>query len=92
MFKVVYSSSFNPIGASFIGSHLNATIGYSNGKMFGKTGKISLVDNIADLQIICGESTNEISVDMLLKTGERIVAAMDPDIYRVLYIIYKGYK
>lgn len=92
MFKVIYSSAFNALGAIFFGTTLNASINFSTGGMFSKKGSVSLVDNIADLQIICGASSDEISIDMLLKSGERIVAVCDQDIYRILYIIYKGYK
>lgn len=87
MFKVVYGL---PMSTNFLGTIEQATLTYTDG-LFGKKTTIELKNNIETLDIICGASSDEISIDMLLGSGERIIAVCDHATFRILYAIWKKY-
>ena len=87
MFKIIHGL---PMSTVFVGTISNANLSYSDG-LFGKHKTIELNNNIKTLEIICGKASDEISIDMLLESGERIIAVCDAAIYRILYAIWKRY-
>ena len=76
--------------ATVMGTIPNTVLSYGGGLM-GKGTQINLYNNIESLEIICGESSDEISIAMILKSGEKIIAACNPTIYRILYGTWKNF-
>lgn len=86
-FKVFHGLPFT---TTFIGTTSEAFLTYKDG-LFGKATQIPLKNNIQTLDIVCGANSDEITVDMLLCSGERVVAVCEPSVYRILYVLFKRY-